>query len=404
MSNIVGKLKCSWRCDEKMDKIAIVGAGNTKVGEWYDRSLRDLTDEAISKAINSANIDPKDLGAVFVGAMSSGIFNEQEHISALVGPYSGITAPALRVESACASGSSALRVAMMAINAGYYDSALVVGVEKMTDLIDIGDVTTALGTAADSDWELGVGATFPALFALIMRAHMHKYGSTLEEFACVAVKNHEHGALNPDAQFQRPISLDTAMNARIIADPVRLFDCSPVSDGSAAVIITKESLAKKYTDDPVYIIGSGAGTDHIALHNRADITTLESTRRAAKTAFDMAKIEPKDVNFMEVHDCFTIAEVLALEDMGFCKKGEGGKFTKDGETALNSKITVNPSGGLKSKGHPVGATGIYQVIEMFHQLRNEAGKRQVAKNNIGVTHNIGGSGATSVVNVFTRGD
>ncbi len=387
-----------------MEKIAIVGVGNTKIGEWYENSLRGLTDIAISKALESANIEPKEIESTFIGSMSSGIFNQQEHISALIGPHSGVYAPALRVESACASGSQALRVAMMAIGAGYYDTALVIGVEKMTDLIDIGDITTALGTASDSSWELGVGATFPALFALMMRAHMHKYGSTLEEFASVAVKNHDNGSLNPDAQFRKKVTMDTVMNSRVIADPIRLFDCSPVSDGAAAVIVTTESLAKKYTDDPVYIAGTGAGTDHIALHQRPDITTMESTKRAVKTAFDMAKIKTKDVDFIEVHDCFTIAEVITLEDIGFCKKGQGGKFSLEGETALNSKISVNPSGGLKAKGHPVGATGIYQVIEVFHQLRNEAGKRQVTNNNIGVTHNIGGSGATCVVNVFSRGD
>ncbi|NHK32787.1 MAG: thiolase domain-containing protein [Asgard group archaeon] len=387
-----------------MNKIAIVGVGNTKIGELFNHSLRDLTDEAIAKALDSSNITPKEIGSTVIGSMSSGLFNQQEHISALVGPYSGITAPALRVESACASGSSALRVAMMGINAGYYDTALVVGVEKMTDLIDIGDVTTALGTAADGEWELGVGATFPALFALMMRAHMHKYGSTLEEFASVAVKNHKNGALNPDAQFQREISMETVMKSRVIADPIRLFDCSPVSDGAAAILLASEKVAKKYSDDPVYVVGSGAGTDHIALHNRNDITTMESTIKATKTAFDMAKITIKDIDALEVHDCFTIAEVVTLEDMGFCKKGNGGKFSLDGNTALNSTISVNPSGGLKSKGHPVGATGIYQIIEMFHQLRNEAGKRQVKDCNIGVTHNIGGSGATCVVNVLSRGD
>ncbi|HUU78777.1 MAG TPA: thiolase domain-containing protein [candidate division Zixibacteria bacterium] len=387
-----------------MKDIAVVGVGNTKIGEWYDYSLRELTDEAIFKAIQSANINPKEIGATFVGSMSSGIFNQQEHISALVGPYSGVNSPALRVESACASGGSALRVAMMAINAGYYDTALVVGVEKMTDLIDIGDVTTALGTASDGEWELGVGATFPALFALMMRAHMHEYGSTLEEFASVAVKNHKNGSMNPDAQFPKAISMEAVMNSRIIADPVRLFDCSPISDGAAAVIVTSKEKAKKYTDDPIYIKGTGAGTDHIALHSRSSLTSLQSTKTAAETAFKMAKISPKDIDFMEVHDCFTIAEVITLEDLGLCDIGKGGKFTLDGETALNSTISVNPSGGLKSKGHPVGATGLYQVIEMFHQLRNEAGKRQVTKNNIGVTQNIGGSGATCVINVFSRSD
>ncbi|RLI65534.1 thiolase domain-containing protein [Candidatus Heimdallarchaeota archaeon] len=387
-----------------MKKIAMVGVGNTKVGEWYERDLRDLTDEAIAKALSSTNIDPKEIGATFVGSMSSGLFNQQEHLSALIGPYSGVKAPALRVESACASGGNAFRVAMMALHAGYCDTALVVGVEKMTDLIDISDVTTALGTAADGEWELGAGATFPALFALMMRAHMHKYGSTLEEFASIAVKNHHNGALNPDAQFQRPISMETVMNSRVIADPLRLFDCSPISDGAAAVILTREDLAKKYTDDPIYVTGSGAGTDVIALHNRKEITTLESVRKATETAFKMAKIQPKDVGLVEVHDCFTIAEAVALEDMGFCKKGQGGKISLEGETALNSTISVNPSGGLKAKGHPVGATGIYQTIEIFHQLRNEAGKRQVTNNKIGVTQNIGGSGATCVVNVFSRGD
>lgn len=387
-----------------MNKIAIVGAGNTKIGEWFYDSLRDLTDEAISKALNSSNMTPEEIESAVIGSMSSGLFNQQEHISALIGPYSGITAPALRVESACASGGSALRVAMMGIKAGFYDTALVVGVEKMTDLIDIGDVTTALGTASDGEWELGVGATFPALYALMMRAHMHKYGSTLEEFASVAVKNHKNGALNPDAQFQREISMETAMKSRVIADPIRLFDCSPVSDGAAAILLASEKVAKKYSDDPVYIIGSGAGTDHIALHDRKDITVMESTKLATKTALDMAKITRKDIDALEVHDCFTIAEVVTLEDMGFCEKGKGGKFSLDGETALNSTISVNPSGGLKAKGHPVGATGIYQIIEIFHQLRNEAGKRQVKDCNIGVTQNIGGSGATCVVNVLSRGD
>jgi acetyl-CoA C-acetyltransferase len=387
-----------------LKKIAIVGVGNTKVGEWFNDSLRDLTDEAIAKTFDSCKITPNEIGATIIGSMSSGLFNQQEHLSSLVGPYSGITAPALRVESACASGGSALRVAIMGINAGFYESALVVGVEKMTDLIDIGDVTTALGTASDGEWELGVGATFPALFALMMRAHMHKYGSTLEEFASVAVKNHKNGSLNPDAQFQKEVSMETVMNSRIIADPIRLFDCSPVSDGAAAVILTSEEIAKKYTDDPVFITGSGAGTDHISLHNRNDISTMESVKRATASAFEMAKITTKDVDMLEVHDCFTIAEVTALEDMGFVKKGKGGKFSIDGETALNSTISVNPSGGLKAKGHPVGATGIYQIIEMFHQLRNEAGKRQVTDCKIGVTQNIGGSGATCVVNVLSRGD
>lgn len=386
-----------------MKEIAVVGVGNTKIGEWYDSSLRELTDEAISKALQSANIDPKEIGATIVGSMSSGIFNQQEHLAALVGPYSGINAPAIRVENACASGGSALRVAMMAINAGFYETVLVVGVEKMTDLIDIGDVTTALGTAADGEWELGVGATFPALYALMMRAHMHKYGSTLEEFASVAVKNHKNGSQNPDAQFRKVVTMETVMNSRMIAEPVRLFDCSPVSDGAAAVILTAKDVAKKYTDDPIYIKGSGAGTDHIALHKRESLTSLQATKRAAETAFKMAKITPKDIDFIEVHDCFTVAEVITLEDLGFCKVGKGGKFSLDGETALNSTISVNPSGGLKSKGHPVGATGIYQVIEIFHQLRNEAGKRQVSKNDIGVTQNIGGSGASCVINVFSRG-
>ncbi|MEA2071920.1 MAG: thiolase domain-containing protein [Asgard group archaeon] len=387
-----------------MKDISIIGVGNTKIGEWYERDLRELTDEAIARALDSANISPSDIDVSIIGCMSSGIFNEQEHISALIGPWAGVTAPALRVESACASGSSALRVAMMSIQAGYYDTALVVGVEKMTDLIDIENVTTALGTAADSEWELGVGATFPALFALMMRAHMHKYGSTREEFASVAVKNHANGVLNPAAQFQKKVSMEKVMNSRMIADPIRLYDCSPVSDGAAAVIITRADKAKEYTDDPVKIIGTGAGTDHIALHSRGSLTSLRATKTAAKTAFDMAKITPKDIDLIEVHDCFTIAEVMALEDLGICEVGKGGTFTLEGETAINSTISVNPSGGLKSKGHPVGATGIYQVIEIFQQLRNEAGKRQVDKNDIGVTHNIGGSGATCVMNVYSQGD
>jgi acetyl-CoA C-acetyltransferase len=247
-----------------------------------------------------------------------------------------------------------------------------------------------------------MGATFPGLYAMMARLHMHKYGTTQKQLAAVAVKNHHNGTMNPKAQFQNEITIDTVINSVMVADPLRVFDCSPISDGASAVVIAPADIAKKYTDTPIYVKASAQASGTISLHDRPDITTIDATVAAANWAYKMAKVTAKDINFAEVHDCFTIAEICAIEDLGFVKKGEGGKAAESGLTAIGGKIPVNPSGGLKACGHPVGATGVKQAVEMVLQLRGEAGKRQIDGANIGLTHNVGGSGGTAVVHIFGR--
>jgi len=336
--------------------------------------------------------------------MSGGRFIEQEHLGALIADYSGLASlhiPSTRVEAACASGGLALRQGIIAVASGYHDIVIAGGAEKMTD-VGVETTTDALAAAADREWEGIMGATFPGLYAMMARLHMHKYGTTQEQLAAVAVKNHHNGTMNPKAQFQNEITIDTVINSVMVADPLRVFDCSPISDGASAVVIASADVARKYTDTPIYVKASAQASGTISLHDRPDITTIDATVAAANWAYKMAKLTPKDINFAEVHDCFTIAEICAIEDLGFVKKGEGGKATESGLTAIGGKIPVNPSGGLKACGHPVGATGVKQAVEMVLQLRGEAGKRQIDGANIGLTHNVGGSGGTAVVHIFGR--
>ncbi|RLF58600.1 MAG: thiolase domain-containing protein [Thermoplasmata archaeon] len=385
-----------------MRDVAIIGVGLTKFGELWDKSFRNLIAEAGTKAILDAGIEGKEIDALYVGSMSPGRFVGQEHVGALVVDSSGLSImniPATRVESACASGGMALRQAYIAVASGMHDIVVVGGVEKMTDVVG-GEATNILAMAADQEWEAFFGVTFPALYAMIARRHMYEYGTTREQLAMVAVKNHENGLLNPHAQFHRKITVDDVLNSPKVADPLTLLDCSPISDGAAALILAPLDKAKEYTDKIVKIIGSGQASDSLALHGREDICTLKATVEAGKQAYKQAGIEPKDIDVAEVHDCFTIAEILAMEDLGFVKKGEGGKAVEEGRTRIDGDIPINPSGGLKAKGHPVGATGIAQAAEIVLQLRGEADKRQVKDAEIGLTHNIGGSGASCVVHIM----
>ena len=385
-----------------MRDVAIIGVGLTKFGELWDKSFRNLIAEAGTKAILDAGIEGKEIDALYVGSMSPGRFVGQEHVGALVVDSSGLSImniPATRVESACASGGMALRQAYIAVASGMHDIVVVGGVEKMTDVVG-GEATNILAMAADQEWEAFFGVTFPALYAMIARRHMHEYGTTREQLAMVAVKNHENGLLNPHAQFHRKITVDDVLNSPKVADPLTLLDCSPISDGAAALILAPLDKAKEYTDKIVKIIGSGQASDSLALHGREDICTLKATVEAGRQAYKQAGIEPKDIDVAEVHDCFTIAEILAMEDLGFVKKGEGGKAVEEGRTRIDGDIPINPSGGLKAKGHPVGATGIAQAAEIVLQLRGEADKRQVKDAEIGLTHNIGGSGASCVVHIM----
>lgn len=380
-----------------MREVAIIGYGITKFGELWNKSIRDIFVEAAIKAIDNAKVDHLD--SMYVGSMTPGLFVGQEHIGALMADYLGVAGiPAMRIESACASGGLALRQGFIEVASGMNDIVLVGGVEKMTDGAD---VTYALATAADQEYEVYHGITFPGLYAMMARAHMHTYGTTREQLAMVAVKNHKNGALNPNAQFQREITVDTVINSTMIADPLTLMDCSPVSDGAACVVLCPLGDAKQYTDIPIKILASGAATDKIAIHQREDITSLKAVRLSGERAFKQAGLKPDDIDVAEVHDCFTIAEICIIEELGFAEKGKGGEFTEREYTTLDGKIPVNTSGGLKAKGHPVGATGVAQVVEIVKQLRGNTGKRQVKGAKIGLAQNMGGAGASSVVHVFS---
>jgi acetyl-CoA C-acetyltransferase len=379
-----------------MREVAVIGCGMTKFGELWALSLRDIFVEAALKAVDDAGVDHID--SMYIGSMTPGLFVGQEHIGALMADYLGAApVPAVRVESACCSGGMAFRLGFFEVASGHSDIVMVGGVEKMTDGAD---VTYALATAADQEYEVYHGLTFPGLYAMIARAHMHQYGTTRKQLAMVSVKNHRNGSLNPNAQFRGEITVDQVVNATMVADPLTVLDSSPVSDGAACVIIASVDMAKKLNRPLVRVLGTGAATDALALHAREDITTLKAVKISAQAAYDMAKVTPRDISFAEVHDCFSIAEICIAEELGFAEKGKGGSFTEQGRTALEGPIPVNPSGGLKSKGHPVGATGVAQVVEVVEQLRGTAGKRQVKNAHIGLTQNMGGSGASSVVHIF----
>jgi len=381
-----------------MREVAIVSAGMGNFGEIWDLSLRDLFAQAAFQALDNAKTDHLD--ALYVGNMSAGKFVEQEHIGPLFAERIGMAGvPAARVESACASGGVALRCAYLEVASGASDLVMAAGVEKMNDGAD---VTQVLATASDQELEAYHGVTFPGLYAMIARAHMKAFGTTEEDLSWVSVKNHRHGAKNPKAQFRREVSLEQVMGSSLVAEPLRLLHCSPVSDGAAAVILCPLDQAKKYTDRPVKILGSGLATAPMALADRKEIPFLGAVQLAAERAYKMAGLGPKDIQLAEVHDCFSIAEICCIEALGFVEKGKGGGAAKSGLTALGGKIPINTSGGLKSKGHPVGATGIAQAIEVFEQLRDEAGDRQVKGARTGLAQNMGGSGASSVVHIFGR--
>jgi len=385
-----------------MRDVAVIGVGITKFGELWDKSFRNLIAEAGSKAILDASIEGKEIDALYVGSMSSGRFVGQEHVGALVADASGFAyahIPATRVEAACASGGVAVRQGYLSIASGINDIVVVGGIEKMMDVGGT-SATGTLVTAADQEWEAFFGVTFPGIYALLATRHMHEYGTTRKQLAQVAVKNHANGALNPYAQYKREITVEQVLNSTMVAYPLSIFDCSPVTDGAASIVLCAAEKAKKYTDNPVKIIGSGQASDTLALHSRKHICTIGSTVSAAKMAYNQANLTPKDIDLAEVHDCFTISEICAIEDLGFVKKGEGGKAIDNKITTLNGSLPVNISGGLKAKGHPVGATGVAQIVEIASQLRGKADKRQVKNAKIGLAHNVGGSGATCTVHIM----
>jgi acetyl-CoA C-acetyltransferase len=383
--------------------VSIVSAGLSKFGKLEGLYAREIFAQAVKEAFDRCpKLDPKrDIKALFVGHMGES-YEHQGHTGATVADWSGLLhVPATRTEAACASSGAALRTAVQAVLSGLSNVVLVGGVEKMTHRVTA-DVTEYLAMASDFPFEQWNGITFPGLYALMATAHMHRFGTTERQLAMVAVKNHYHGSMNPKAHMQKEITLETVLSSRPVAWPLKLYDCSLITDGASCLILTKPELAKKYTDTPIHIIGSGQASDTIGLYERESLTSLQAAKLASKQAYDMAEVKPDEVDVAEVHDCFTIAEIIGYEDLGFCKPGEGGHMAETGETKLGGRIPINTSGGLKSKGHPVGATGTAQAYEIYLQLTGQAEKRQVQNATIGLTHNVGGSGATAAVHIFRR--
>ncbi len=374
-------------------KIKVAGTGLTKFGEIWDKDLLDLALDASMEAITDSRLSINDIDAVFVANMMYGKLAGQDHLGALVASSLGINKASFRIEGACASGGLAVHLAIQSLLAGTYKNVLVVGAEKMTDVSGSEIISALMG--AGSEAERRAGLTFPAVYALMAKAHMQKFGTTRNHLASVSVKNHYHASMNEKAQFQYEVTMEKVLESPVISSPFTLFDASPISDGAGAVVLSSDS-----TGPGVCITGSAVATDTVDLAQRKSLTEVAATRQASQQALKQAGAEIADIKIAEVHDCFTIAEILAMEDLGFCKKGLGGEFVSNGHTRLGGKIPVNTSGGLKACGHPVAATGLKQIIEIANQLLQKSGKRQVKGANIGLTHNVGGSGATVVVHIL----
>jgi acetyl-CoA C-acetyltransferase len=385
-----------------LGRVAIVGVGHSKFGKRTDVNVAELAFESIKQAVDDAGVDKKDIRNVVLG--SAGGWYEESLPAVIVNEYAGLdSVGTMRVEAACASGSAAIKAAYNSIASGDGDVAMAVGVEKMTE-VDTMTSVELIGRAGSYMWEFeNYGMTFPAYYALYAVAHMNKFGTTEEDMSRVAVKAHHYGSMNPLAQFQKEITLEKALGSQVVSWPLKLYDACPLTDGSAAVILASEEAARKLTDTPIWIRGVGYSSDSANLSRRSDYVGLEASVVAAKRAYAMAKITPEMVDVADVHDCFTIAELMAYEDLGFCKKGEASKLIRDGQTEIGGRIPVNLDGGLKAKGHPIGATGVSMAVEITKQLRNEAGKRQAPiKNGIGLVHNVGGTGHYAYVTVLSR--
>ena len=384
-------------------RVAVIGAGHTRFGVLPD-GPRALLRNAVDAAVNSVDngCDRFDIEEGFLGTLGFSGWQLGNSAALLAEETGRPGLPVSRIENACASSGFALRAGIQAIQSGHRNLVLVAGLEKMTD-IPSARRRYWLGVSGDTEWERLAGLTFAGVYGLIASRHRAQYGTPAEALAEVAVKNHFHGSLNPNAHFQKPITRGQVLEAPRVADPLGLFDCCPVSDGAAALLLASADIARKFTDTPVYIAGAGAGSDHLALQERPSLTSLAATRRAMEEAFRSAPFGLRQLSFLEVHDCFTIAELVALEDLGVVKPGEAADHTLSGATRLGGAQPVNPDGGLKAKGHPIGATGASQAYEAFVQLRGEAGRRQVKGAERALTHNVGGSGATATVTLFSVG-
>jgi acetyl-CoA C-acetyltransferase len=381
-------------------KVAIVGIGHGKFGKRDDATVQELGFEAFRKALLDADLTNVDIDATIIGSVPE--YHKQRSLPGVVTEYIGMNPkPTFLTEAACASSSAALYTAWSQIKAGLFDTVAVVGVQKMLEL-STPELLALMGRVGDVQWESGFGTTFPGYYALYARRHMHEFGTKKEHLSMVSVKNHFYGSKNPNAMFQKEVSMEKAMNARLVASPLNLFDCCANADGSAVVILSSEDSAKKITDTPIWIESIGSASAPMSVLRRENLISIPSAVEASKQAYKLAGVEPKDIDVADVHDCFTIAEILAYEDLGFCERGAGGKMIEEKQTYLDGKVAVNVDGGLKSKGHPVGATGTSMMVEMTKQLRGEAGERQVDGAEIGLSHNVGGIGQYCFVGIYKR--
>lgn len=383
-----------------MRDVSIIGIGQTPVGEHWDRSLRHLAYDALAAAMRDANIERAD--ALYVGNMLSGEISGQAHLGPLVADFAGLRGiEAIKVEAACASAAAAFRQAYIGVASGLQDIVIALGVEKMTD--DVGSTLTAgLASAADADYEVVHGITFVALNALIMQRYLYENRLSREDFAGFAINAHANAAGNPNAMFSSPISKEAFMRTNMVADPIGLLDASPMADGAAAVILCPTELAREFTDNAIRVKGSAVATDSLSVHDRRNPLWLQAAEDSAGKAYKQAEVGPEDIDFFELHDAFTIMSALSLEACGFAEPGQGTRLARDGEITLEGKIPITTRGGLKARGHPVGATGLYQIVEATQQLRGQAQENQVANARLGMTQNIGGSGATIITHIFER--
>lgn len=387
-----------------MRSVSIIGIGQAPISEHWELSVRHLGYQAVDAAIKDANIEPSAVEALYVGNMLSGSLLNQEHLATLIADFCGLRGvEAAKIEAACAGGAAALRVGHMAVASGMFDVVVVAGVEKMTDTPS-GSTTAGLATASDAEYEAAEGVTFVGLNALVMQRYIHEYDVPEDAFAGFSINAHRNGANNPYAMFQRPITLETYRNAPMIATPINMMDSSPVCDGAAAVVLVPTERAHQFTTGHhrggVRILASASATDTLAIHDRRDPLYLEAAYLSSQRAYLQSGLSPKEVDFFELHDAFSIMSALSLEASGFANRGEGWRMAQEEEIGLNGRLPISTMGGLKSRGHPVGATGIYQIVETVQQLTSEAGKNQILNAHIGMTQNIGGSGATIVTHIL----
>ena len=383
-----------------MRRVAVIGVGMTKFGK-HNRSSAELFAEAAADAIVDADIAPSRVQSLYYGNVTGGETERQLHMAPLAATALGLpTIPTTRLETACATSHAAFRHAVMEITSGLSDVVLVGGAERVLN-VPTDAATEYFAYCSDATYEQSLGLTFPGVFALIARAHMDRFGTTEEQMAHVAVKNHRHGMLNPKAQFRKEISIETVLRSPYVADPLKLFDCCPFTDGGAAVVLASEDVART-RNNPVWVLATEAAADTMFIHEKPDLSRITATERAAARAYQRAGRTPADVDVVELHDCFTIAEIVATEGLGFFEPGGGAVAAEKGVTSLGGKVPVNPSGGLKSKGHPIGATGAAQITEIVTQLRGAAGARQVEGARTGLVHTLGGNAATVLVSLLGR--